>query len=33
MKDNHTIGNRPENVVEWTKISKEEVDKFIHHQL
>ena len=33
MKDNHTIGNRPENVVEWTKIAKEEVDKFIHHQL
>lgn len=29
MKDNHTIGNRPENVVEWTKIAKEEVTKFI----
>jgi hypothetical protein len=33
MKDNHTLGHRPENVVEWTKITKEEVDKFINHQL
>ena len=24
MKDNHTIGNRPENVVEWSHIAKEE---------
>jgi len=24
MKDNHTIGNRPENVVEWCKIAKQE---------
>jgi hypothetical protein len=24
MKDNHTIGNRPENVVEWCRIAKEE---------
>lgn len=24
MKDNHTIGNRPENLVEWCTIAKEE---------
>ena len=24
MKDNHTIGHRPENVVEWCRIAKEE---------
>ena len=24
MKDNHTIGNKPENVVEWCRIAKEE---------
>jgi hypothetical protein len=24
MKDNHTIGNNPQNVVEWTRIAKEE---------
>ncbi len=24
MKDNHTIGNNPENVVEWSRIAKEE---------
>jgi len=24
MKDNHTIGGRPENVIEWCKIAKEE---------
>ncbi len=24
MKDNHTLGNRPENIVEWAKIAKEE---------
>lgn len=29
MKDNHTIGNRPENVVAWTKIAKEEVARFM----
>jgi len=29
MKDNHTIANRPENVVEWTKIAKEEAAKFM----
>lgn len=25
MKDNHTIGGRPENVVEWCRIAREEV--------
>ncbi|MFC1596611.1 hypothetical protein ACFL5Q_01510 [Planctomycetota bacterium] len=25
MKDNHTIGNRPENVVRWCQIAKEEI--------
>ena len=24
MKDNHTIGSRPENVVQWCRIAKEE---------
>jgi hypothetical protein len=24
MKDNHTIGNRPENVIQWCRIAKEE---------
>lgn len=28
MKDNHTIGNRPENVVEWCRVAKEEAMKF-----
>jgi len=28
MKDNHTIGNRPENVVEWCRVAKEEALKF-----
>jgi hypothetical protein len=27
MKDNHTLGNRPENAVEWVRIAKEEVAK------
>lgn len=27
MKDNHTIGGRPENVVEWCKIAKDEATK------
>ncbi|MHC4398195.1 MAG: hypothetical protein ACYTG0_00790 [Planctomycetota bacterium] len=27
MKDNHTIGNRPENVVEWCRIAKEEAER------
>ena len=27
MKDNHTIGNRPENVVRWCRIAKEEAER------
>ena len=27
MKDNHTIGKRPENVVRWCRIAKEEAEK------
>jgi hypothetical protein len=27
MKDNHTIGNRPENVVRWCRIAMEEAEK------
>lgn len=27
MKDNHTVGNRPENVVEWCRIAKEEAER------
>ncbi|HPA48260.1 MAG TPA: hypothetical protein PK395_21025 [bacterium] len=27
MKDNHTIGHRPENVVEWCRIAKEETER------
>ena len=26
MKDNHTIGRRPENVMEWCRIAKEEAE-------
>jgi len=29
MKDNHTIGNRPENLVEWCTIAKEEALRMI----
>jgi hypothetical protein len=29
MKDNHTIGNRPENVVRWCRIAKEEAEKAV----
>jgi len=29
MKDNHTIGGRPENVVEWCKIAREEAERCI----
>jgi len=28
MKDNHTIGNRPENLIEWCQIAKEEAERF-----
>jgi hypothetical protein len=27
MKDNHTIGRIPENVVEWSRIAREESDR------
>jgi hypothetical protein len=27
MKDNHTIGKRPENVVEWCRIAREEAER------
>lgn len=27
MKDNHTLGNRPENAVRWCQIAKEEVER------
>jgi hypothetical protein len=27
MKDNHTIGKRPENVVRWCQIAKEEAER------
>ncbi|MFV2069053.1 MAG: hypothetical protein ACC645_18965 [Pirellulales bacterium] len=27
MKDNHTIGNRPENVTRWCRMAKEEAEK------
>jgi hypothetical protein len=27
MKDNHTIGNNPQNVIEWCKIAKEEANR------
>jgi len=28
MKDNHTIGGKPENVVDWCRIAKEEAEKY-----
>lgn len=27
MKDNHTLGNRPENIIKWSKIAQEEAIK------
>ena len=27
MKDNHTIGGRPENVVQWCRIAQEEAER------
>jgi hypothetical protein len=27
MKDNHTLGNRPENVVEWVRTAKDEAER------
>ena len=29
MKDNHTIGNNPENVVRWCQIAREEAEKTV----
>jgi len=29
MKDNHTIGKRPENVVEWCRIAREEAERIV----
>jgi hypothetical protein len=28
MKDNHTIGSNPQNVVDWSRIAKEEAEKY-----
>ena len=28
MKDNHTLGRRPANVVEWCRVAKEEARKY-----
>lgn len=30
MKDNHTIGNNPNNIINWVKIAREEIDKRYH---
>jgi hypothetical protein len=27
MKDNHTIGHNPENVTNWVRITREEINK------
>jgi hypothetical protein len=27
MKDNHTIGGNPENVIAWCRIAKEEAER------
>lgn len=29
MKDNHTLGRRPENAVEWCRIAREEADRIV----
>ena len=29
MKDNHTICKRPENVVDWCRIAKEEAERYV----
>ena len=29
MKDNHTIANRPENLIHWCRIAREEIDNVI----
>jgi len=28
MKDNHTLGKNPENIINWDRIAREEVNKF-----
>jgi len=27
MKDNHTIGNNPNNLIRWTQIMREEIER------
>jgi len=27
MKDNHTIGHNPDNVINWVRIVREEIDR------
>lgn len=27
MKDNHTIGNNPDNIINWVIIAREEIEK------
>ena len=27
MKDNHTIGRNPQNVVRWVRIAREEIER------
>jgi hypothetical protein len=27
MKDNHTLGGNPQNLVEWVRIFREEIDR------
>jgi hypothetical protein len=27
MKDNHTIGNNPQNVIRWCQIAREEAER------
>jgi hypothetical protein len=27
MKDNHTLGNNPDNIVRWARIAREEAKK------
>ena len=28
MKDNHTLGKNPNNIINWTKIAREEINNF-----
>jgi hypothetical protein len=27
MKDNHTLGHNPDNIVRWVKVAREEIEK------